>query len=120
MIGASSASSAVPSLCIQTRGKGGGVEHDVEAPPGEKGAQRRKRRLVLETGHEDACNREPLVTERAGQRFDRFEIVGEIDGAIEDDEGARRVRPRLETGGVEAAEGADRSRRRSGRRASNL
>ena len=76
-------------LCIQTRGKGGGVEYDVEALPIEKGVQAFERRLVLEAGHEHARDREPLVAERVGQRFDRLKIVGEIDGAIEDDEGAR-------------------------------
>ena len=90
---------------VHPRGKGRGVEHDIKASPGEEGAQGRERRLVLKAGHEDACDREALVAKRPGQRFDRFEIVGEIDGAIEDDEGgAPRPAPPRNT------------QRRSGRR----
>ena len=105
---------------FQTRGEGGGVENDIEGPPGEEGAQRLECRIILKAGHENACDREPLFVKRPGQRFDGFEIVSEIDGAIEDDEGARRVRSRLETGRVEATEGADRDRRRNGPRATDL
>ena len=98
---------------VQPGGEGGGVEHDVEALPFETSAQRLKRRLVLEAGDEHGFDRKALVAQRARQRLDGLEIAREIDGAIEDDEGARRVRLSLEAGLVEAAEGADGNGRRS-------
>src|SRR6202042_363845 len=97
----------------------GRVEDDVKRLPLEKCAQRQKRRLVFEAGHEDAGNCEPLVAKRPGQRLYRREIVGEIDGAIEDDEGARCALARLKTGRIKAAKGANRDRRRSCRSATD-
>ena len=78
---------------VEARGKGGGVEHDVEA------LLRRERRasgasaassLRLVTKTLVDCK--ALVAQRARQRFDRLEIAGEIDRAIEDDQ-ARAARP---------------------------
>ena len=57
--------------------------------PSRKARKRRERGLVLEARHVDARDREALVAKRPGQRLDRRKIVGEIDGAIEDDERAR-------------------------------
>ncbi len=105
---------------VQTGGEGGGIEHDVEGPPGEEGAQGRERRVILETGHEDADDSKALVAKRASQRFYRTEIVGEIDGAIEDDKGGRRALPSVKTRSVEAAEGPDRDGRWSARHGADL
>ena len=102
-----------PLAHVQPRGKGGQVEHDVEALLREERAEQLERRLVLQTGQEDARDCEALVAESAGQRFDRLEIACEIDRAIEDDKRAWRLRRRLERGAVETAEGRDRIRRRS-------
>ena len=78
---------------VQPRGKGGGVEHDVEGLPVEEerasgSSAASSLRLVTKT----LVTAKPLSRSARGQRFDRLEIVGEIDGAIEDDERARRVR----------------------------
>ena len=113
-------SSAVPSLSSSRAEKAVALRTTSKRRPPRKARKRRERRLVLEAGHKDARDREALVAERSGQRFDRLEIVGEIDRAIEDDQGARRARPGLEAGAVKAAEGADRSGRRSVRRGADL
>ncbi len=109
-----------PVAFVEPGGERGGVEHNVERLALDERPKGRERRLVLEAGHIDARGRESLGAHRLGQRLDRLEIVGEIDGAIEDDQRVRRAPLSLEAGPIETAEGADRRGGRGGRRGADL
>ena len=107
--GASATSSTVAFAFVEPGGEGGGVEDDVEGLRRDEFAQRRERRLVLEARHIDAAtSRSRAAQARSASASIGCKVVGEIDRAVEDDERPRRARRRVDTGGLETAEGADR------------
>ena len=65
----------------------------------EEFAQGRASGGVLQARDIDAGRREAARLQRLGERVDRGEIVGEVDRAVEDDEGARGVTRGLGDGG---------------------
>src|SRR5271156_4321153 len=85
---------------VEARRKGGGVENDVELFAPDQLAQGRAHGGVLEAGDVRAGYREAARFERICERVDRGKVVGEVDRAIEDGEGAYVPLSRSSRGGA--------------------